>query len=111
MGRNWWCCIKCRWWYFNRNNVSVSNNAGLSTSGAITATGTLGLSTTANNGAIALGANASGTVVTVSANGSGTYHTIVRNINRKYFNSINISTGAIGSLNIATPNWTAKYNR
>jgi len=52
--------------------VTVSNNAGLNTSGAITASGILSLATTANNGNVGLGGNVFGTTVDLSANGSGT---------------------------------------
>ena len=58
------------------SNISFTDSAAsataLTTSGTITATGTLALLATGTNGGIVIGGNVSGTVDTITANGSGT---------------------------------------
>ncbi len=55
----------------NCARLSVSNDTGITTSGAITVAGTLMLTVTGNNGGISLSDNLTGSSVTLSANGSG----------------------------------------
>ena len=66
-----------------------------------------GSSITGTNGAIVLGGNVSGTADTITANGSGTITQTAGTVTGSTSAAFTSGSGAIGSLNIATPNWTA----
>ena len=93
------------------NNISFTDSAAgagaLTTSGSITATGTLALLSTGTNGGIVLGGNVSGTADTITASGSGTITQTAGTVTGSTSAAFTSGSGAIGSLNIATPNWTA----
>ena len=90
---------------------SLTDTAGgassINVSHTITASGALSLLATGTNGGIVLGANVSGTVDTITASGSGTITQTAGTVTGSTSAAFTSGSGAIGSLNIATPNWTA----